>query len=243
MAARLFVVHGSHPCLTVEDALTIKGVPYKKVELVAGTQPAVMTLLFGGRTVPGIRFDDGLKVQGSRAILRELERRAPDPPLYGGPEIEEAERWGDEVLQPMPRTLLWAALTKSPQAMYDFQDGQRMPKLPRPAVRLAAPLVLAIERRLNASTPGNVRDTLRRLPEVLDHVDELITEGVIGGERPNAAELQIAPSIRLLWALEDLRPLIAGRPAHDLAFRRHPPMKAVVPKGSLPGEWIPVPAR
>jgi glutathione S-transferase len=42
-----------------------------------------MKALFGGRTVPGIRFEDGERVQGSRAILRALEQRAPEPALYG----------------------------------------------------------------------------------------------------------------------------------------------------------------
>src|SRR4051812_7864270 len=58
MPARLYVVHGSHPCLTVEKALELKAMPYQKVELPASSQPLVMKALFGGRTVPGIKFAD-----------------------------------------------------------------------------------------------------------------------------------------------------------------------------------------
>jgi glutathione S-transferase len=242
MATRLFVVHGSHPCASVEKALELKNIPFRRIELPAGSQPLVMTLLFGGRTVPGIRFDDGEKVHGSRAIMRALEARVPEPPLYGSPEIEQAERWGDEVLQPVPRQLLWPAFRASPRSMHAFQDGQRSPKLPMPMVLAAAPLILAIESRVNHVDDRSVRVALDALPGLLDHVDELIAAGVLDGERPNAADLQIAPSIRLLWALEDVRPLIAGRAAERFAFRWFPALSASVPVGSLPAEWIPAPA-
>ena len=33
MPAKLYVVHGSHPCATVQRALDMKAVPYKVVEL------------------------------------------------------------------------------------------------------------------------------------------------------------------------------------------------------------------
>src|SRR4051794_2784711 len=121
---RLFVIHGSHPCATVEKALEIKGIPYSVVEVPPGAQPLVMRPLFGRRTVPGIRFADGAKVQGSREILRELDRRVPEPPLYPTPEVEEAERWGEEVLQDLPRMLLWPAFAAHPEAMHAQQEGQ-----------------------------------------------------------------------------------------------------------------------
>jgi glutathione S-transferase len=199
-----------------------------------------MRALFGGRTVPGVTFDDGEKVQGSRAILRALERRVPAPPLYDGPPgaaaIEAAERWGDEELQPIPRRLLWAAFTHDPRAMHGFQDGARSPKLPMPVVVAAAKLVLPIERRLNDVDDAGVRADLARLPLLLDQVDEYLADGVIGGEQPNAADLQIAPTIRLLYALEDVRPLIAGRPAEAFTWRWFAPMTASVPAGALPVE-------
>jgi glutathione S-transferase len=57
---------------------------------------------------------------------------------------------------------------------------------------------------------------------------------VLNGAEPNAADLQIAPTLRLLWALRDLRPLIAGRPAEALMVRWLAPMTAEVPEGALP---------
>ncbi|MEA2437058.1 MAG: glutathione S-transferase, partial [Thermoleophilaceae bacterium] len=80
---------------------------------------------------------------------------------------------------------------------------------------------------------------LRDLPQLLDHVDELIDQGVIGGESPNAADLQIAGSVRLLLTLADLRDAIDARPAGRLARRLIPRYPGDVPAGTLPGDWIP----
>jgi glutathione S-transferase len=238
MSVRLYVLHGSHPCATAERALELKGVPFKRVELLISTQPVVMKRLFGGRTVPGLRFEDGEKVQGSRAILRALERRVPEPPLYDGPAgataIDEAERWGDEVFQPIPRRLLWAAFGVYPRAMHAFQEGQRSPKLPMPVVLAAAKVILPIERHINDVSEAGVLKDIAQLPERLDQIDAWIAAGVLNGEQPNAADLQIAPTLRLLWALRDLRPLMAGRPSQALATRWLAPLPGEVPEGALP---------
>ncbi|QEC50120.1 glutathione S-transferase [Baekduia soli] len=239
MPARLFVVHGSHPCATVQRALELKGIPYRLVELPASSQPLVMTPLFGRRTVPGIRFEDGVKVQGSRAILRELERRAPEPALFGAPEIGEAERWGDEVLQPVPRRLLWTAFAADPAAMHGFQEGQRSPKLPMAVVKAAAKVILPVERRMNGVTDEAVRADLAALPGMLDTVDAWIAAGVLGGAAPNAADLQIGASLRLLATMQDLRPLLAAHPAGALAARWFAPLPGTVAAGALPAAWLP----
>ncbi len=238
MPARLYLLHGSHPCDTVEKAFEIKGLPLKRFEIPISMQPAVMKPLFGDRTVPGVRFEDGEKVQGSRAILRALERRVPSPPLYDGPAgaeaIDEAERWGNDVLQSVPRRLLWAAFTVYPRAMHGFQEGASSPKLPAPVVVALSKVVLPIERRLNNIDDSIIRADLAALPAHLDQVDQYIADGVIGGEQPNAADLQIAPSIRLLSTLQDVRPLLDGRPAEAFAFRLFPRLTASVPTGALP---------
>ena len=239
MPARLFVVHGSHPCATVERALELKGVPYSRVELPPPSHALLMRPIFGGRTVPGIRFEDGEKVQGSRAILRALERRVPEPALYGDPEVEEAERWGDEVFQPIARRLLWPAFSRSPRSMYGYQEGQRSPKLPMPVIAAAAPLITRIEKRLNDATDDAARADLQALPGHLDRIDAWIASGVLGGDEPNAADLQIAPSIGLMDTLGDVHPLIAGRPAEAFAYKWFDRLPGKTPAGVLPREWIP----
>jgi glutathione S-transferase len=215
-------------------------VPYKNIEIPPGSHAAVMKVLFGGRTVPGIRFEDGEKVQFSRPILRALERRVPEPRLYTGPEVEEAERWGEEAFQPVARRLLWPAFARNPRAMHSYQEGQRSPKLPMPVIATVGRAVIGIEKRLNSATDEAVRADLQELPAHLDHVDALIERGVIGGDAPNAADLQIAPTVRLMHTIGDVRPLIAGRPAEAFAFKWFDPLPGSTPAGVLPREWIPV---
>jgi glutathione S-transferase len=239
MPAKLYVVHGSHPCATVEKALEVKGVPFKRVEFPPPSHALLMRPLFGGRTVPGIKFEDGEKVQGSRAILRALERRVPDPPLYTGPEVEEAERWGDEVLQPIARRIIWPTFARHPRSMHAFQEGQKGPKLPMPAIVASAPLVTRIEKRLNSASEDATRADLQALPGHLDRIDAWIAEGVLGGEKANAADLQIAATLQLLYAIGDVKPLIEGRPAETLMRRWFDPLPASTPAGVLPAEWIP----
>jgi glutathione S-transferase len=244
MAAKLYVVNGSHPCVTVAEALRRKGIAFKTVEFPPPAH-ALGTRLAGfpGRTVPAIKFDDGEKLQGSRAILARLEELVPDPPLFGtSPEertrIEEAERWGDDVLQALVRRVLWPAAAKRPKALYDFQAGSKLPKLPLPVIKANLPVIVALERRMNDATDENLRRDLAELPAHLDKVDAWLADGTLGGEQQNAADLQIAPSLRLLHAVEDVRPYFEGRPAQAYMHQFLDPLPASVAAGALPAELI-----
>jgi glutathione S-transferase len=68
-------------------------------------------------------------------------------------------------------------------------------------------------------------------------VDALLAEGVIGAERPNAADFQVATSVRLAMTADQLREHIAARPAGEHALRLCPDypgrMRAVIPE-----EWV-----
>src|SRR3954453_20900558 len=121
MPAKLYVVHGSHPCEAVKRALELKGVPYKAVEIPPPFHVPLQQLRFGKRTVPGIKFEDGEKLSGSTAILRRLDELAPDPPMFAGEGVAEAEAWGESVLQPMARRLLWRGFGLDHRAMHGYQ--------------------------------------------------------------------------------------------------------------------------
>ncbi len=247
MALKLYVVHGSHPCATVSRALDLKGVPYDLVELPPPLHAPIQRVLFGARTVPAVRFDDGEKLSGSRAILDRLEELAPEPALLpADPEartaVLRAEEWGEEVFQPIARRVLWPALRRRPGALPSYSDGSRLPAVPVPLLRAVAPGVAAIEMRLNSADEGAVRADLRSLPGHLDRIDGWIGEGVLGGETPNRADLQIAPTARLLMSLRDVRPMLDRRPVGDLALRLFPDYPGEVPADAYPAEWLPAPA-
>ena len=123
----------------------------------------------------------------------------------------EAERWGDEVLQPLVRRLCWGALKHNPRAIPSYQEASQLPQLPGPVVRLAAPGVIAVARRMHHASDDAVRADLRALPGHLDRVDGWIADGVLGSDpdQPNAADLQIGSSLRLLG--DDRRRAAAAR--------------------------------
>lgn len=241
MPAKLYVVHGSHPCATVEKALQLKGVQYKLIELPPPSHALVMRARFGKRTVPGIVFEDGKRVSGSRAILDALEERVPEPALLpdrNPAAVLEAERWGDEVLQPIARRILWATLKSHPEAAPSYSEGGKL-KLPGAVLRASMPVIARAEIKLNGATDEARADDLRALPGYLDRIDGWLADGTLGAEpTPNRADLQIAATLALLMTLEDLRAVIAPRPAGALADRLFQ-ANGRLPAGSLPAELLP----
>jgi glutathione S-transferase len=246
MQARLYVVHGSHPCAAVERALELKGIGLTKVELPPPLHAPIQRVLFGQRTVPGIVLG-GEKVVGSRAIMRRIDALEPEPALYpADPEaraaVEEAEAWGDMVFQPVARRLLWPALRRRPDAMVSYSDGSKI-ALPPPVIRAGAPLIARAEIALNGASEEVARADLRALPGHVDRIDAWIAEGVIGQDQPNAADLQIAATVGLLLTVGDIRPLLEGRPAGKLGLDLFPEFPGRVPAGTYPHGWLPaVPA-
>jgi glutathione S-transferase len=238
---RLYVIPGSHPSMTVRLMLEAKGIDYKRVDLMPVIAKGVLRVLrFPGNTVPALKID-GRRVQGSREIARELDRLRPEPPLLPSDpelrgEVERAERWGEEELQPLARRVLWNALGRDRSPMESFAEGASLGIPIGIAVKTAAPIVAAAV-RINEASDERVRADLAALPGILARIDDWIEGGVLGGERPNSADLQIATSIRLLMTTDDLRPAIEGRPAGELAVRLVPDFPGRVPP-ILPPAWL-----
>ena len=178
-----------------------KGIPYSRIDLVAVlSKPILRAAGFPGVTVPAVRLD-GRRIQGSRAIARELDRLVPEPPLFpADPEARRRSRrrrrWGDEVLQGAARRLVWNLLSKDSGADRELPAG-RPPGAARlargedgPADRQALGPLQRGRRRARdradlAALPGDARPDRRlhrrRHPR--------------RGSEPNAADLQIAPSV------------------------------------------------
>ncbi len=241
MTAVLYAIPASHPCAAVERALQLKRVPYRRVELVPVAHQLPLRLRFGAGTVPGLEFDDGARVSGSRAILRALEVRAPEPALLPTHDdearVERAEEWGDQVLQPLVRRILWATLRRAPGALDSYLAGARLP-VPRPLARLAAPLMARLASAANGAADREVRADLAGLATHLARIDGWIADGTLGGEAPNVADLQIGSGVALLLTVGDLRPALAGRPAAELARRWFPDYPGATPAGVLPAGWV-----
>lgn len=239
--AKLYVIPGSHPAMTARLTLEHKRIPYKRVDLIPGVHQAVVRANgFPAKTVPALKLE-GRKLQGSREIARALDEIRPEPPLFPSDpaqraRVEEAERWGDESLQSAVRRAAWWALKRNRAPLATYLEGARLGIPVALLVKIAGPIV-SFAARYNGSTDAAVRSDLESLPRDLDKIDGWISDGVLGGEQLNAADLQIATSVRLMMSVEDLRPAIESRPAGELALRavsdypgRTPPV--------FPRQWL-----
>jgi glutathione S-transferase len=218
----LYGMRISHPARAALLMLKHKGIEARLIDIPPGAQQVAMRAYgFRGGTVPGLKID-GKRVQGSTAISRALDEAVPEPPLFPeDPEqraaVEEAERWGDEVYQPVPRRIFrWCVATNGGLR----ERSMKAFGLPAPAVssRLMFP-VAQFYMRLEGGGEKAARADAAALPAHLDHIDELISAGVIDGERLNAADFQIATTTRVLLNFPQAKPLVENRPAGAHAMR------------------------
>jgi glutathione S-transferase len=225
--------------MAADAALRLKGLEYERVDFTPGPHIEQMAEIYGegNTTVPGMTVDDE-RVHTSRAILARLEELAPEPSLYPGDRadaIREAERWGDEELQHLGRSLTWGALHFRPEALGTF--GGAGP-LDGPGTDFAIKVIRGTWKYHGITAQGLAED-LAGVPAKLDHVDALAADGVIGGEEPTAADLQIGATIRVLMVVGDLRPMIEGRAGEQIARRWFPDYMGSVPAGAFPANWMP----
>jgi glutathione S-transferase len=239
--ATLYVIPGSHPAMAVRGMLEHKGIPYKRVDLMPVISRGVLKAMrFPGITVPSIRLD-GRRITGSRPISKALDEVKPDPPLFPADparrvEVEDAERWGEEVLADAIRRILWLSIKQDKAPLRTYLGDARIGVPPGLAIATAAPIIAA-EMRINEVTPDAVRADLAGVPGWLDRVDAWIADGLLGSDEPNAADFQIAAGVGLAATFQDLRPAIAARPAGEHSKRFIPVYPGDVPP-ALPAEWL-----
>ena len=239
--ATLYVIPGSHPAIAVKRMLEHKGIKHRRVDLLPVISRAVLKAMrFPGVTVPSLRID-GRKITGSREISKALDEVQPQPLLFPSDParrvaVEDAERWGEEVLADATRRILWNAIKRDKAPLRSYLGDARIGVPHGLAVATAAPIIAA-EVRINDVTDDAVRTDLAAVPTWLDRIDGWIADGLLGGDEPNAADFQIAAGVGLAMTLQDLRPLIAARPAGEHSKRFVPNYPGDVPP-ILPPEWL-----
>jgi len=218
--ATLYAIPGSHAARTGELMLVHKGIPYRRVDYVPGPHRVLVRLRgFSGARVPAVRFADGRRGQGTRPLARVLDDVKPEPRLVPtDPRVEEAERWGDEVLQQWARRMAAAACARDPELLHDCGNSGRLGAL-LTRHTLTRPLVCRLVLRAFRVTAEQRREDPRLVPELLDRVDAWIADGVLNGERLNCADFQIATSLALADQHLDVRPQMQGRPLYALVDR------------------------
>jgi glutathione S-transferase len=228
--------------MAAQAMLERKGIDFRRVDLVPFLSRAIVrrAMRLPQSTVPVLSVD-GRRVQGSRAISRELDRLRPEPALFPGDAgkrlaVEEAERWGEEDLQhPIRQVSLWT-MRANRTSIRSYMERPVMGVPPAVAARLA-PRFIGRGVRINEATDEAVRVNLAELDSMLARIDEWIGVGVLEGEELNAADFQIGASVRLLLTFHDLRPLIEDRPACRLARRAVPRYAGDAPP-VFPSAWL-----
>jgi glutathione S-transferase len=224
--------------MTVGRAMELKGIPYKTVELPELAHIPHQKLRFGGRSVPAVRFEDGTKEIGSRQLMRLLDQRVPEPPLLPtDPDLRarvlELEEWGDG-FQMVPRRLIFWGLMRNRSAFPSYTEGSRW-RMPAAVQRAVGPGVAKRVLRVHGGSDETTRAHLASLPDDLARIRRALDDGVLGGtENPNAADLQIAPSVRLLLTLDDVVPLVEGAGVADWARELFPDYGGRMPAGTYP---------
>lgn len=245
MSVVLYWMAISHPARAARKMLDLKGVEYEVSEVQPLNQRVHLRLAgFRGGTVPALKLD-GKKVQGSTRISRVLDERWPEPPLFpADPElrarVEEAERWGDEEFQPLPRRLFRFGVARDPELRRWVFRTQGLPApdlmstTMRPVFGYYARTTEADGRRGNEA---GARADLQALPGMLDHVDQLLADGTLTLDPPNAATLQILSTVNALDAFEDLHDLVRAHACAERAEQLFEKYPAAVPRFLAP-EWL-----
>jgi glutathione S-transferase len=244
----LYVIPGSHACRSAMLMLDHKRAPYRRVDVLTLTHPVAVrrhgfdaggqTRTAGERRSLPLRFGDLLgtvpalaagkeRISTNHGIARFLDERHPARQLLPAEaaqraDVERAERWANETLQMLARRLTLAWAVREPAAAAEATADGRLGCLlyrRQLARRLITP---AIGRVIFATSPQAERELLSELPGVLDRVDRLIEEKVIGQPEPNVADFMIAPSLALILYRPDLGPTFDGRPALELVNRLLP---------------------
>jgi glutathione S-transferase len=190
----------SHPCVGVKLMLEHKGLPYTDRRVTPGLHTVVLLASgFGDITVPAARID-GDPVQGSRAIAAALDHRFPEtPPLFPAEPaarcaVIHAERRGEE-LQNAARRIAYLHARRDPSVMAHLLRPGREGEL---VTRITARTMATLGSAAHRATTRRSRADLRELPARLAEARRWIDAGLIGGDDPNAADFQFAPSLRML---------------------------------------------
>ena len=220
--------------------LELKGVEFRLVRVLPGMQRIHLRLVgFRGGTVPALKLA-GRRIQGSRQIARAVEQLEPEPPLFPAEPklragVEEAERWGDEELQGLPRRILrWGLVHDVGLRRWLVEES----KVPAPAVVARASGVNArYYARAVGADEAMVRSDIARLPELLDRAGGLLADGTLSTDPANAATLQVLCTVRSLDAFVDLHEHVVTHPSAQAARELFPDYPGPIPSFLPPG-WL-----
>jgi glutathione S-transferase len=180
-------------------ALAYKGVEHERKAPPPGIHIAVALRLTRGRqyTLPVLELD-GKRIGDSTAIIEELERRFPEPPLYPADPEErrralELEDWFDEELGPYIRRFLFHQGREDRDYFDEVAAKTAPPALARHKRASGALARLFTAARFGAGSSRAAEGARVRMLAALDHLEaELGDRDYLVGDRFTVADLTAA---------------------------------------------------
>jgi glutathione S-transferase len=218
--AILYAILGSHAARTGQLMLEHKGIPFRRKDLPPGPHRVIVRVLgFSGDRVPAVKFEDGTRGQGTRGLARTLDERMPERPLVpDDPRVDEADAWGDDVLQQWARRVVVCGAVNKPELISERGDDGRLGPLLTHGPRSRRMVCRGVKRAFKM-TPEQFAEDERIAGELFDRVDALIADGVLNGPELHGADFQVASSLALAEYRLDIREQMQERPLTALMDR------------------------
>jgi glutathione S-transferase len=203
-------------------ALDHKGIAHRRRAPLPGILHPPVALALSGRPRLPILSIDGERIRDSSAIIAELERRFPDPPLYPSDRDERGralaiQDYFDEDVAPLIRRLIFGQLAEAPGHARTAVEliGYSLP--PGRAGDIAARGLSRIFTRYYGGTRARVAEDRRRITEGFERLEaEIQPSGFLVGDRFSVADLAAAALLMHFALPEEVQyPLPAYPPALD----------------------------
>ena len=189
----------SHYSEKARWALDHKRIPHKRRWPPGGFHPLVTFVVTRGKhqTVPALLMD-GEGIGDSTEIIRRLEERFPDPPLYPSDPADRAralalEEFFDDELGPQIRQMVYHHLTSDSEAlaeltMHQVQYGHRATLGVNKRI-----LTRFLDLRFRTADPDLAEESERKVVEAVDRLEaELDGRDYLVGARFSVADLTAA---------------------------------------------------
>jgi glutathione S-transferase len=183
-------------------ALDYKRIPHRRRALPGGAHMLAALLLTHGQNVTfPVLVLDGEGVGDSTAIIGELERRWPDPPLYPEDPGErrralDLEEYFDEGLGPAIRLVGWHELTRDPERLAELAGRFLPPGLrddPRAAAAAGRYAAAFTGVRYGVKSEEAAERSRQKVVSALDRLEaELDGREYLAGDRFSVADLTAA---------------------------------------------------
>jgi glutathione S-transferase len=215
----------------VRAVLRYKGLPFEE-KRVHPLRRGILKKLSGRLLVP-VLVDGEKSIGDSTAIVRHLEERYPERPVYPAePHLRARalllEEWADEGLPRVVQPVRWLIAANRAKTMARFRASY-----PKGAVDDAVfKLVAQVQQRHERARFGlpDPTDYLNRLAEVMRLLDGALAEtGFLAGPAPSVADFAVYGFLSLLEGLDGWETVKAHRRVQKL-------LRALAPAGAKEAE-------